>query len=182
MRVRDPNLLDAVESYGNQLFTGSLYRVVRHGRDPLLGGRSRGRWDAGMYDVLYTSLDRDGAIAEMEFQIRNQPVPPNRLIMELYRIPASLTRVFRVESVSGLSTFGIDPHRYNETYYEAAQLLGDAVAFLNYDALIAPNARWDCLNATIIIENLDEGSLGVAEFIEVVDFSAWREEHPRHLR
>jgi hypothetical protein len=45
-------------------FTGPVWRAVREERDPSVGTPSSSRWCNGNFDVLYTSLEADGAVAE----------------------------------------------------------------------------------------------------------------------
>ena len=75
--VRDPLLLEAVDGFARVGYSGSLFRVVRNGRDPLEPSRNGNRWDLGHFDVLYTSLDVDGAIAEIDFHLSRLPVFPS---------------------------------------------------------------------------------------------------------
>ena len=60
---RPQALLDSIETQTPIGLSTSLWRVVTDGRDPLRAGRSGGRWDDGSFDVLYTSSERNGALA-----------------------------------------------------------------------------------------------------------------------
>src|SRR6266851_3734306 len=51
----DPALLDALDAFDRVRYIGDAWRVVRDGRAPLQGNASGGRWDATLFDVLYTS-------------------------------------------------------------------------------------------------------------------------------
>jgi hypothetical protein len=64
---RDSRLIDALEALPARRLTETVWRVVREGRDPCNCNASGGRWDDETFDVLYTSRERDGAIAEMFF-------------------------------------------------------------------------------------------------------------------
>jgi RES domain-containing protein len=67
-KPRDPALLDALDAFDRTHFAGETWRVVRKCRDPLQGSASGGRWDPALFDVLYTSLESDGALAEVRYQ------------------------------------------------------------------------------------------------------------------
>ena len=65
--VRDPDLIDSLDRLPRAKVRRTLWRIVRDGRDPLACSASGGRWDDGSFDVLYTSFEREGALAEMMF-------------------------------------------------------------------------------------------------------------------
>jgi RES domain len=68
--LRDSQLIDPLEAHAAQPFHDTIWRVVRDGHEPTLCSASGGRWDDGTFDVLYTSRDPDGAIAEMYFHLK----------------------------------------------------------------------------------------------------------------
>lgn len=67
--------------------------------------------------------------------------------------------------------------QYGERDYSRTQKIGAALAFLGFDGLIAPSARWACDNLTILIENhaLTERLEPVGE--EQVDWYVWARDH-----
>src|SRR5262249_33669919 len=118
--------------------------------DPIAASVSGGRWvpppdaDPG-YFVLYTSLDRDGALAKLcSFPADQSPIPGPRLV-KVTRLAVSTTRTVRFARAD-LEALGIDLRRYGARDYGLTQRIGAALAFLEYDGLIAPSARWDCNN------------------------------------
>jgi hypothetical protein len=62
-RARDLELLDALDAKERVPFEGIVWRIVREGRDPLQGYPSGARWDPGTFDVIYTSMAREGSLA-----------------------------------------------------------------------------------------------------------------------
>ena len=65
-RLHDRALLDALEALDPEPFRGVVWRVTRKGREPLRGAAANGRWSmTGEFEVLYTSLEREGATAEI---------------------------------------------------------------------------------------------------------------------
>jgi len=151
---RDNNLIDAIEAIDPVEYLGTVWRVVREGRDPTRCSRSGGRWDDGTFDVLYTSEDRNGAIAEMKFHImRGQPVIPSRVNYHLFELELSLGRALRLLDMDALKNVGLDISRfgqisYNEknAEYPRSQDVGEVAHFLDYDGLVVPSARYNCLN------------------------------------
>jgi RES domain-containing protein len=116
--------------------------VVRDGRDPVQGNASGGRWDPTLFDVLYSSLDPDGAVAEVHFHLSHQPVFPSKIRYGLHRIRVKTTKSLRLQDLDAMIGLGVEPTRYREVLYEPTQAIGDAAYFLGFDSLIAPNAWW----------------------------------------
>lgn len=172
-RPRDLALLDALGAFPPVAFEGSVFRVVRAGRDPLEGHASGGRWDPGTFDVLYTALEPDGAIAEMHFHLSRQPVFPSKISFALHEIGISTRRTLRLADMEALIPLGVEAERYRDLLYERTQAIGDAAQFLGLDGLIAPNARWPCLNLVVFTERIAPDDLEVRRS-EPVDWQAWR--------
>src|SRR5260370_38987794 len=99
-KPRAPALLDALEAFDRVRYTGETWRVVHVGRDPLQGSASGGRWDPTLFDVLYTSLDPNGAVAEVHFQLLRLPVFPPRIQYGLHPI--------RVRTEKTLTVYGVE--------------------------------------------------------------------------
>ena len=172
-KPRDPALLDALDVFDWVSYDGDVWRVVRAGRDPLQGSASGGRWDPTLFDVLYTSLDRDGAVAEVYFHLSRQPVFPSRLRYGLHRIRVKTTKTLSLPDVSAMVHLGVDPARYREILYAPTQAIGDAANFLGFDSIIAPNARWSCRNLILFVDQIPPADLEVIESFDV-DWAEWR--------
>lgn len=172
-KPRDPALLDAVDTFDRVRYSGDTWRVVRDGRDPLQGSASGGRWDPMLFDVLYTSLDPNGAIAEVHFQLSRQPVFPSRIRYRLHRIRVSTVKALKLPDLNAMVPLGVDPARYREILYEPTQAIGDAAYFLGFDSIIAPNARWSCNNLILFTDQIAVADLEVIESSEV-DWTEWR--------
>ena len=110
--VRDSKLIDVLEEADGEPFEGSIWRVVRENKDPCLCGSPGGRWDDRTFDVLYTSTERDGAIAEMYFHLsRGQPVIPSRIRYTIFELSISLSQLLTLPSLDRLANLGIDVNR-----------------------------------------------------------------------
>jgi hypothetical protein len=74
--AHDRSILDALEAIDREPFAGEVWRVTRKGRDPLRGSAANGRWSSsgGEFEVLYTSLEHDGALAEIGYRLALEPV------------------------------------------------------------------------------------------------------------
>jgi hypothetical protein len=79
-RARDLGLLDSIDGFVREPFAQNLWRVAREGRDAISGAPSVSRWCDGTFDVLYTSMERDGALAEVHALLSMQPVFPSKFV------------------------------------------------------------------------------------------------------
>ena len=179
--IHDPNLLDRLSEFHSERFEGEVFRATRAGADPVAPSISGGRWtpppdgEAG-HSVLYTSLERDGAIAEVaSFLEQLTPIPGPRP-MKITRLAVSTARTIRLARVD-LGALGVDLARYGERDYDRTQKIGAALVFLGFDGLIAPSARWPCDNLMIFGDNhaLTKKLEAVDE--EQVEWRAWAQTH-----
>lgn len=172
-RARDIGLLDALDAHAGIAFEGDVWRIVRSERDVLEGSPSRARWDPGLFDVLYTSLEREGALEEVHFHLSRQPVFPSKIRSVLHQIRVRTARTLKLADLSALSELGISPERYGELSYERSQEIGDAAHFLGFDGILAPSARWWCQNLVLFMDRIDPDDLKVVDS-EPVDWDVWR--------
>jgi hypothetical protein len=170
---RDPVLLDLVDACAREPFSGLTWRIARQDRDPLQGFAVRGRFDSGVFDVLYTSLAPEGAKAEVFFHLSRQPVFPSKLVSVLYRIAAKARKTLRLVDMTALERLGVERSRYQEILYTRTQEIGDAAYFLGFDGILAPSARWACLNLVLFTERLTPDDVRI-EDQEVVDWEQWK--------
>lgn len=176
-RIHDRVLLDALEALDPEPFQGEVWCVTRKGREPLRGAAANGRWSSGgECEVLYTSLVRDGALAEIGYRLSLEPVWPSRIEHEIHEMGVEADRVLRFADIPALAPLGIDPARYRSFDYAASQAIAAAANFLGFDGLIVPNARFDCANLVIFCERAPALTLlGTAD----VDWDAWRRQARR---
>lgn len=160
-RLRDPDLLEALDLKRRTAFHDRVWRAVHEKRIPLDPSRAGGRWDLGAVDVLYTSLGAEGAIVEIEYYLNLQPVFPSKMHHACYEIDVRLSSVMHIESIDELVRLGVDRARYAERLYERTAEIGDAAAFLGCDGLVVPSARSNALNLVIFMEAVEPGNLNV---------------------
>ncbi len=172
--MHDRALLDALTALPPASFDGQAWRVVRAGRPPLTGSASGGRWTppGGVTTVLYTALDRAGALAEIGFRLALEPVWPSRVAHTLHRLMVRAARAARVADLAALTPLGVDPARFAGFDYAATQAIAAAAWFLEFDGLIVPSARAPGANLVLF---LDRPGVTAAEAEDVpVDWTAWR--------
>lgn len=186
---RPQGLVDAIEAECPTSFSGIVWRVVTDGFDVLRPSRAGGRWDDGTFDVLYTSSERDGAIAESWFHAsKGQPVLPSRIAKRIYKIEAEINKVLDLSDIQKLRTFGVNvatygriqyAHRSDE--YPTLQQIAEAAHFYEYQAIVVPNARWPTSNVVVFTEHTPRSLLTVLED-EPVDLTRWHETNGKATR
>lgn len=179
---RDSKLIDALEVLPHTPLTTTAWRVVRDGRDVSQCSASGGRWDDGTFDVLYTSLARDGAIAEMYFHLlRGQPVFPSKAQFRLYELKVSLVEVLRLPTVPELAALGLDTTRYGQLSYAERMLeyprtqeVAEVAHFMDFDGLLVPSARWPASNLVVFCDRLAPDGLEIVQDHGLIDWLDWQ--------
>ena len=176
--AHDRRLLDALEAIDPERFAGEAWRVTRKGRDPLRGSAADGRWSpgGGEFEVLYTSLERDGALAEIGYRLSLEPVWPSRVEHELHLIAIETQRTLKFARIEDLTPLGVEIGRYHTFEYQATQAIASAAYFLEFDSLIVPSARFDCANLVIFTERVPDLTLNHSE---AIDWEGWRRRRAR---
>lgn len=174
--IHDPDLLDRLEALPKESYDGAAFRATRMSLDPLAGSYNGGRWmrrDAAA--IIYTSLVREGALAEIAFHwSQPYPRPTKPVVVHHLRVVAHRTlRLIRAD----LARLGVPDSAYREINLPRTQEIGAAVEFLGCDGLIAPSARWDCDNLMLFPERMgDDAALELIRS-ETIDWIAWSEKN-----
>lgn len=170
----DDRLLDALASLPETIFAGTIWRVVNAMRSPLDGSRGAGQWNLRTTEVLYNAFESDGALSEIQFHIsRGQSVFPSRLKHTLHEMTAELSKVLDLSDPRLLGSLGVDMNRYTEMLYQKTQIVGEAVAFLGFEAIIVPNARHQSRNLVIFMQNIGLDAIEARHQTDF-DWHAWR--------
>jgi RES domain len=174
--IHDQGLLDRLSALATERFDGEVFRATSVSADPVAFSFNGGRWspparDAVEVPVLYTSMERNGALAEVvSYLTLLTPLPSKPL--KVSRLGVSTTKTLRLAR-AGLDGLGVDMVQYGERDYGQTQRIGAALAFLGLDGLIAPSARWSCENLMIYQSNhVGNQQLEVIEE-EQTDWRAW---------
>lgn len=126
----------------------------------------------GANDALYTSLNSDGAIAEIHFRLRQEPVFPSRYKAVLYKLHVSISEVLCFSDLESLRPLGVEVDQYHRVLYDRTQAIGDAAQFLGRNGIIAPNARWSCLN--LVLYEIDPERIRILDQ-QPINWEDWRE-------
>jgi RES domain-containing protein len=175
-RVHDRAILDALDEMDPIPFSGAVWRITGFGRDPLRGSGAIGRWSpASDTEVLYTSLEKEGAFAEIGFRLSLEPVWPSRLRHQIHELTVQRDRSLHFADISSLDHLGVDSARYESFDYDATVAIAAAAHFLEYDGLLVPSARYPCQNLVLFLDRGPSGSLELKNS-EEVDWAAWRDQ------
>jgi RES domain-containing protein len=177
-RVHDRAVLDAIEAFDPEELETTVWRVARKGRDPLRGAIANGRWNAvGEFEVLYTSLERDGALAEVGYRLSLEPVWPSRIEHQIHTLRIKVERALRFENLKQLERLGVDIIRFESFEYSVTQAISAAAHFLQFDALIVPSARYNVANVVLYLDRVQTPPEMIRS--EEVSWAAWRARTPR---
>lgn len=171
--IHDLELVERLSAYSPIAFNGRVFRATPKSLSPLTASVSGGRWmPKGGASILYTSCEREGALAELAFHwAQYNPLPSYPA--SLYGISLTAQRTFRLLRAD-LESLDVHWSKYNETDYMRTQQIGAAVAFLECDGLIVPSARWPCENLMLFMDHhrIDSNRLEVVS-TEEVDWLSW---------
>lgn len=170
--IHDPDLLDQLDALPKEAFDGEVFRGTRQSLDPLASSYSGGRWmQRDGAAVLYTSLAREGALAEISFhwgQLNPRPTKP--VMLHTLRVVAHRTlKLVRAD----LATLGVPESAYGGVNMPRTQEIGAAVEFLGCDGLIAPCARWNCDNLILFPDRMGIEATMEIVHSETVDWVTW---------
>lgn len=176
--IHDLELLDKLASFRTEPFEGRVYRATRVSLDPTAYSAWGGRWaPRDDCQALYTSLEPDGAIAEISYHwgLLN-PRPSKPVMLHTLNVTAIQTlRLIRAD----LKTLGVDLDRFGELEYARTQEIGSAVAFLENDGLIVPSARWSCDNLILFETGALKTQIDLVGEAREIDWQAWCKENNR---
>jgi hypothetical protein len=169
-------LLDRLSAFTPISFDDIVFRATRQALDPLAPSLAGGSWVVpDSTAVLYTCLDRDGALAEITFHLAQLDPRPSKPVA-VHQIRASARSAIRLLRAD-LAALGVEWDEYASLNYRRTQQIGSAVAFLECDGLIAPSARWSCDNLMLFMNNHALADKLELESSEVVDWIAWGRAH-----
>lgn len=170
--IHDPRLIDVLSKLPTQTFSGEVFRATRRNLDPITPSTSGGRWaPQDGPAVLYTSFERNGALAEIAYHWSQFDPRPTKPAM-LHHLGVQSNRTLRLIR-SDLSGLGIGSSEYDIPNYSRTQEVGAVVAFIGCDGLIIPSARWDCENLVLFTDNLAMDIALELKASEEVDWQLW---------
>ncbi|WP_065754874.1 RES family NAD+ phosphorylase [Bradyrhizobium paxllaeri] len=178
--IHDKDLLDRLSDLPQRRLETRVYRATGLSKDPVAASTGGGRWapvSDGTFSVpvLYTSFERDGALAELSsFLASLTPIPRAKRLLKVSRLTVSVGCAVQLTS-DDLAALSVDMTRYGERDYSRTQVIGAALAFLGIDGLIAPSARRRCDNLVIYADNHAITERLDVEEAEEMDWITWAE-------
>jgi hypothetical protein len=170
--IHNPRLIELLEQFETPSFEGDVFRATRRSLDPTTSSTSGGRWAARDGDpVLYTSLMRDGALAEISYHWSNFTPRPTKPAL-IHTLNVRCDRTLKLIDAD-LQRLGVISEDYGVANYARTQEIGAAVSFIGCDGLITPSARWTCDNLILFTENLAMDITITPKSVEEVDWQAW---------
>jgi RES domain-containing protein len=186
---RDSKLIDALDELQSIAFAGTIWRVVREGRDPCICNASGGRWDDATFDVLYTSGKPDGAVAQLYFHLKRcQTVFPARIRYRLHELTVRLNSVLDLSDPNQPSKLGVDMGRFGQLSYQEraaeyprTQEIAEIAHMLDHDGILVASARWDCKNIIVFCDRRAPASLNSIKDHGQIDWDDWAAKNTARL-
>jgi RES domain-containing protein len=137
----DPRLLDALEALEPLEWSGVVFRYTAGKRPPSHENTHGARWNPPAVPTIYTTLERDTALAEFSHHLAVLSPRPTRGTFTLYRIRTRVEKVLDLRARSVLTTLGLDPASLGRDDFAPTQAVGGAVAWLERGGILVPSAR-----------------------------------------
>jgi RES domain-containing protein len=133
-------MLDILQSAGFSAWNGTVYRHMFGSHPPARVNTGGARWNVPGLAAIYTSCERETALAEAAYQISLQPVRP-RAKRTLFTIRVSLQNVIDLTATNLLPRLGITDDVLLGIDHQPCRTIGAAVNWLGHDGLLVPSAR-----------------------------------------
>lgn len=145
----DPEFLDALQNRIVESWVGTAWRITISSALPLTPSTRGARWNPPGVEALYASLDRDAAIAEVEYLLSNQPriVRKPRIALEL---KVRLSSVIDLSTADSMAAFGWTRDHLTNENLTLPQKIGAAAEFLEVGGLFVPSARSMATNVVML--------------------------------
>lgn len=152
--IYDPALLDRLESLEPRPFDGVVWRHMFAGLNPARPNIRGARWNPPGVAAIYTSLERDTALAEGDYAIGTQPVRP-RATRQLYEIHMTLERVLDLTEPRLLAELGVTDVELGSRDQDSCRTVGGAAHWLGCDGVLVPSARATGTNLVVFADRMD---------------------------
>jgi len=146
--IYDRELLDRLDKLRADRWQGEVFRHMFSDFPPERENQRGARWNPAETPAIYTSLSREVALAEADFQISLQPVRPTAT-RTIYRIGVNLSSVIDLSDQDRLVALGISEEDLASLDHRACQQVGGAIAWLGNDGFLVPSAGADGVNLVI---------------------------------
>jgi RES domain-containing protein len=138
--IYSPDMLDILQSAAVSAWSGTVYRHMFGRNEPTRANTHGARWNDVGLAAIYTSCERDTALAEAEYYISLQPLRP-RATRTLYTIRVSLKKVVDLTTPDLLPELGITDIVLASPDHAPCRMIAGAANWLGHDGLLVPSAR-----------------------------------------
>ena len=135
-----PEMLDILQAAAVSSWEGTVYRHMFASQPPTRANIGGARWNEPDLAAIYTSCERETALAEAEYYISLQPLRP-RARRTLFTIHVSLSKVIDLTAAGLLEQLGITDDILTSIDQGACRTIGAAVNWLGHGGLLVPSAR-----------------------------------------
>ena len=152
----DRDLLQAIARITPTHWHGKVYRHMFADYPPERENNLGARWNPPEVPAIYTSLSRDGVLAEAEYQISSEPLRP-QVKRTIYQLSVRLSSVLDITPTGMLAAVGLAPRHLVQLDQTNCQTVGGAVEYLEHDGLLVPSARLAGATNLVIYPNRQSG-------------------------
>lgn len=138
--VFSPHVLDVLQNVKGDSWNGSVYRHMFAGFPPSLQNTRGARWNPQDVAAIYTSLERETALAEANYRLDLEPLRP-KAKRTIYTIRIALRSLVELSGTVLENQLRIDSAVLSGRDLALCQEVGGAVAWLGHDGLVVPSAR-----------------------------------------
>lgn len=153
----DEQIFEALAQVPTEAWEGEVFRHMFASFPPEKENSSGARWNPPETPAIYTSLTRETALAESEYQIGAQPRRP-KAKRTLYKIAIHLSSVLNISGEQVLRSLSLKTTDLTDIDFRVCQAIGGAVERLGHDGLLVPSARARGHNLVIFPNRQKQGS------------------------
>ena len=151
--IYPPKVVDVLDSLSGHSWDGTCYRIMFADYEPDRENQRGARWNPPGTGAVYTALERETVVAEIDHAIQSQPVRPSAT-RTLYTIELRLGSVLDLSPKGLLPSVDVDVEALAAVDFSDCQVVGGACSWLGHDGILVPSARRDnALNLVIFPAN-----------------------------
>jgi len=170
MMIFGEEILHALENVSPRAWEGEVWRYVPALSNPILPNTTGARWNPRDTAALYTSLEKETVLAELDYMRAIQTPPLRRSVFRLHRIHLRVNRMLDLRDRNVLEVMGIRKAELTGDDHIHCQKAGGAAAWLGFDSILVPSARFEGDNLVVFVDEQNPGALlEVAESQDVPD-------------
>ena len=153
----DQQLLERLAALPVKPRIGTVYRCMLAGASADCENIRGSRWNPQNISAIYTSLSREGAIAEIEYRLSLEPPIKRKTIRKaVYTIRVELEKTIDIYADALWMKFGVTNTMLAGIDHSVCQKIGAQVDWLELEGVVVPSARHAHGNLVIYPSNSGE--------------------------